>query len=282
MAKNNYEYRLVTPEEAIDLFKNHNTKNRNFRINVAQKYARDMLAGNWQNNGETISIDTNGNIKNGQHRLYAVYLTSKPQMLGFVTGVEPDVYVFDSQTKRSVSDNLRIAGLKPELANRYMTACVNNLVHVAFGGNSIYPTSVDIRRFIDKYSAECEQTVTICKYCSGKNGYKFTHNAAFMSAVLYALLGGVNYNVLNNFATTVRTGLYNDNTETAAISLRNSIIDGSLNGQGRMETIYRDRAIEKAINDYVNGKPRMKRYTMNEVGPYSSYLSKLIKEEFRK
>ncbi|MEH7879332.1 hypothetical protein V7799_17715 [Rhizobium laguerreae] len=61
---------MVTPEMAENILAARGP-NRNVSASVINKYARDMLAGRWQLNGQTIKISKDGQLLDGQHRLEA-------------------------------------------------------------------------------------------------------------------------------------------------------------------------------------------------------------------
>lgn len=64
------EYTFVTPELAVELLK-RNDRNRLIADAVVAKYKRDMIAGNWLLNGQTIKIGLSGRLLDGQHRCRA-------------------------------------------------------------------------------------------------------------------------------------------------------------------------------------------------------------------
>lgn len=61
---------LMTPGVAAELLR-RNPNNRNISAAKAEHYARDMAAGHWAENGETIIISRDGLLNDGQHRLQA-------------------------------------------------------------------------------------------------------------------------------------------------------------------------------------------------------------------
>ena len=60
----------ITPEYAKELL-DYNKKNRSLSKATVDRYAEDMRKDNWQQNGEAIKIDWDGNLIDGQHRLAA-------------------------------------------------------------------------------------------------------------------------------------------------------------------------------------------------------------------
>lgn len=73
------EIRTVTPEWAKQMLDELDKqvaagqfRQRGVAVRRVERYAADMTAGNWGLNGESICIDENGHLLNGQHRLHAV------------------------------------------------------------------------------------------------------------------------------------------------------------------------------------------------------------------
>lgn len=64
------EVRTITPTLAASILATSNG-NRPLKREKVKAYARDMAAGNWIMNGETIIIDVNGSLVDGHHRLTA-------------------------------------------------------------------------------------------------------------------------------------------------------------------------------------------------------------------
>lgn len=61
----------ITPERAHKLLSDNKKPNRLVTQRSVKMYARAMIEGRWVLNGETIQIDTEGDLANGQHRLLA-------------------------------------------------------------------------------------------------------------------------------------------------------------------------------------------------------------------
>lgn len=100
----------VTPEAALNLIE-ANTRNRPKRPAVVAKYANLMAKGEWRFNGDTIRIDRNGVLLDGQHRLHAIVESGVAQDMIVVSGLEPDVFTtIDVGAKRSAGDALALLG----------------------------------------------------------------------------------------------------------------------------------------------------------------------------
>lgn len=106
------EVMIVTPEEA-QAWLGANHKNRRIRSVGVSAYAKDMAAGRWTLNGESIKIDKHGNLVDGQHRLSAVIESDSPVEMLVVTGLEPEAMdTVDTGMKRTTADVLGMGGEK--------------------------------------------------------------------------------------------------------------------------------------------------------------------------
>ena len=88
-----------------------NPNNRNLRKPLVESYARDMLAGRWALNGESIKFDTAGHLCDGQHRLNAIVQSGQTVPMVIIRGLAPEVMQsVDAGAKRSYSDALKLMG----------------------------------------------------------------------------------------------------------------------------------------------------------------------------
>lgn len=63
---------IITPEIATEILERHNPRNRSVSESTVQSYAVDMKNGRWTSTHQGIAFDTNGDLLDGQHRLWAV------------------------------------------------------------------------------------------------------------------------------------------------------------------------------------------------------------------
>lgn len=100
----------VTPEMAAQ-WANANTKNRPVRNSRVNRFARDMAAGNWTLNGETIKIATDGTIIDGQHRIYACIESGVSFRSFVIAGLPPEVQdTVDAGAARTMADQFGLHG----------------------------------------------------------------------------------------------------------------------------------------------------------------------------
>lgn len=100
----------ITPSHAQALL-DHNENNRGVAALVVDKYRRDMKAGRWALNGQTIKIGKSGRLLDGQHRLLACTKASVPFPAIIVSGLEESVFeTFDLGARRSIGEILKDRG----------------------------------------------------------------------------------------------------------------------------------------------------------------------------
>jgi len=108
------EVKLVTPELAQAMLTCLHIDQRALRCMHMTTLSAHMKASRFEG-VDTIKIDSQGFVIDGQHRLAAVVQSDKPQWLIFVTDVPDDIKQYlDQGAKRSEGDRLKIQfGLNP-------------------------------------------------------------------------------------------------------------------------------------------------------------------------
>lgn len=102
----------IGPNDAQKLVKN-NTLNRTLRPSLVDKYAADMLDGNWKVDGSTVKVGTSGRLLDGQHRLHACIKANVPFTTAIAYDVDESTFdVIDTVRPRTLPDVLGIEGHK--------------------------------------------------------------------------------------------------------------------------------------------------------------------------
>ena len=100
----------LTPALAKKLLEN-NPANRPLSQPRAKRLAESISRGEWLANGETIIVDVNGALIDGQHRCLAVVISETPIQTLFVEGVSPEAFAtIDSGHARTNSDRFSVLG----------------------------------------------------------------------------------------------------------------------------------------------------------------------------
>jgi len=104
------EVMTITPDIARE-WTLLNTRNRPVRYNRVAQLARDMAAGKWELNGESIKLAADGTILDGQHRLYACIKAEVPFETIVVRGLPMEVQdTIDTGAARKMADQLTLRG----------------------------------------------------------------------------------------------------------------------------------------------------------------------------
>ena len=101
----------MTPTKAMGMLEK-NSNNRSSRQALVEQYASDMRNGLWNaENGETIKVDSDGGLLDGQHRLMAVVESGVTVKMVVVTGLSPSGReTIDTGLSRTAGDILYLAG----------------------------------------------------------------------------------------------------------------------------------------------------------------------------
>lgn len=100
----------VTPKKAEEWLQ-RNTNNRHLRSDLVERIRRDIIAGHWQDTGDTVKFNKKGDLIDGQHRLGAVVKSGKTVVMHVATGVPDDAKnVIDTGVARTARDVLVLSG----------------------------------------------------------------------------------------------------------------------------------------------------------------------------
>jgi len=117
----------ITPQIA-ERWLTRNARNRKANFATIEAYAIQIVNDQWKRTGQPIIFTDAGMLLDGQHRLWAIYLTGHPAWSYVLTDVphEEDLFAFvDNSRPRTAADALHIVGVNG-LANR-LTAIVRNI-----------------------------------------------------------------------------------------------------------------------------------------------------------
>ena len=238
---------FITPEIAAKYLK-RNTSNRKLRRTTAiDKYAYDMIAGNWTQCVAPIVFYEDGELADGQHRLAAIVESGCAQKFYVLHGVKREAGLnIDNGLPRSLVDSAKISGLDRSLTNEMIS-----LARALEMGNRTSSSLSNAERMalVQKHRAVCEWVL--------KNGPRGTgiRNSLVMAAVGRAWLREKNADLLKRYCEVLSTGFSEGPTETAAVSMRNylltrgfSIVDVRL---------WRDTFLkaQNSISYFMKGKP---------------------------
>jgi hypothetical protein len=192
----------ITPQVASEMLETNVDRNRPLKQGVVAKYASDMAAGNWvSDNGETIKIDGQGRLIDGQHRLQAVIRANMTLPFFVAYGVHNDAFMtVDTGAMRTTGNIMHVQG---EIDANKKAALTRNLLK--------------LRQHTCKYPLTHSSATTIIKaYAKDKevidDSYKFAESLNKKSQVklhastMGAFIALINTDKVRDFFHEVCTG----------------------------------------------------------------------------
>lgn len=115
----------ITPSVAEQLLE-RNTRNRPLKESTIKRYTKDLREGLWRSTAQPIVVDWNGDLLDGQHRLWACVSSGIPFTAYIALGEDPDTFsAYDRGTKRTAGDSLALLDYK----NANILAAAANKLH---------------------------------------------------------------------------------------------------------------------------------------------------------
>ena len=219
--------KIVTPEIAKEMLK-HNPHNRNISKEAVQKYASDIREGRWEITGDSITFDTNGTLKNGQHRLMAIIETGQP-LLSIIATADGNIY--DIGRQRSTGDIITLgdnAELKRICSTRIIGAAnvIINMTKNANKNKASKPETIEfISQNIDVFGWLRDSAIST-KCITGIS------SAGVLAAIATAYRCGYPDDKITRFNNVLTTGYMSSDEDKSIIALRNYLIDPKNERQG--------------------------------------------------
>lgn len=250
-----FKQETITPEVASEmLMKNY----RNRRINKRRvaMLMNDMENGNWTESPQPISLDAEGNLLDGQHRLTAIKKLGIPVQMSVAYEV-PKEAVIDRVLERASGDALYMRGMIDfEMSHKDVIAIVNKFLDNIDGCDVRTMPDSEKAAFINDHSDALRKTLEITGFSTTAT---FSKRAPVRAAILGAVINGVSSEKLSRFCEVLNTGFTDSPTESAAVVLRNFLIKNPAYGKAAS-----DKALlfaEMSIRDFIAEVPRRNSYT---------------------
>lgn len=243
----------IDADKAKELLNNAKTEVRNRRLsNVYVNRYKDMILSNqWYMNGETISLDKDGFLINGQHRLTAIIEAAKvnPDIkvkIMMVSGVEREAMAtIDSGNGRSVAQSAKISGVD---------ATPTKLAISRYCFLQPSESRRDLRRLnrltlINNY-VEHKEAIDFAARAFGHGSFLF---AVYRAIIARAYLCGADKEKLLRFMEVVDTGMSQSEVETTPIILRNLILrNRKINNYTTSQDFYQH--VSWCLKKFLDGK----------------------------
>lgn len=251
----------VTPDVACNWLE-RNLKNRHLRDADVKKYASDMRAGRWLAGGAVIKFDTDGNIVNGQHVLWAVIESGVTVPVFVLSGLDPEVFlVEDDHARRSIMDVVRIA--QPGRAFGTVHSGTASMLRQSIDwvqgrlAKTAWTRQEQVA-FIEEHHDAVQYAVSAFGGTGHGQGGGNTKRGILVAPVIAVVARayyGQDREQVARFARVLTTGLVEDVRENTAVLLRNWLLAGVGTRTATME-IRKDTYLraERALRGFLDGE----------------------------
>lgn len=212
---------MDTKIETIDPAKaerwlNENKVNRKLREGIVELYAKDMRNGNWTQCPVPISFYADGDLADGQHRLWAIVESQTTQTFNVTRGLsKADGLNIDTGLTRSLVDAARISGLQVGMSN--MATSVSRAVATGTAAVGRMSNAEKLQLY------EAHKEAVDWAIAHGPTGLRL-RNSVTLGAVARAYVWEEDKARLKRFCEVLSTGFQNGDDEAAAIAMRNYIL----------------------------------------------------------
>ena len=258
---------LITPEMAKEYLTHneHNPRKAN-RLQV-EAYARDLAAGKWQLNGETIVFDANGDLKNGQHRLMAIVKANTPAYVVVVRGIDPNITAFDYQKPRRLADQHGMS--------RNCETLANMIVSDAFRFKR--PAREMTGDYMETHKDMIHRAIALSQIGA-------THAVGMKrdvySAIYLLLRYGADADEIEQFMRVVNTQfMLTERESSSAIVLFKFLCDKLRTNADRASSLIGMETVITAYCDFSNGTKRTRAYKITSTSRVQNMLTGVRKED---
>lgn len=236
--------RRITPEFALELLTTRNPINRTIEKRRVKEYVEAIRQGKWVLSDVPISINTDGFLTNGQHRLTAIFDSETAVDLWMYFGIpEKAIYLHDGHRPRSLLDTARLVGVE---TNRLRLSATNFILETALTTKRV--GNEDRLAFQERHA---EAASFVCDKLT-ERGFQIAPIAAACIRAYYHFKrqeGGLER--LSQFIESLQSGVYDGQAENIApITLARFILRvRSFNGTARKDQYRKSIA---ALAAYLN------------------------------
>lgn len=207
----------VTPKLA-EAWINANKSNRKLREGLVEKYTCDMRAGKWTQCPEPISFYADGDLADGQHRLFAIIESDTTQEFPIARGLSREAGLnINTGAGRTLIDNARISGADTSLSPTLIAAAkAIEFGSLQWTGKGI--SNAETLSVVERHRAAAHFAATHVKR------KQLLCGATVLGAVGRAWYVEPDKNRIVRFCEVLGSGFYEGDAETAAVTLRNYLL----------------------------------------------------------
>ena len=237
-------WETITPKKA-EIYLDRNTCNRPLRGQKVDKLTHDMRNGTWTICPCPITFYDNGDVADGQHRLWAIIDSNTSQKFLVLHGLpRPAGLNLDTQERRNVIDNARISGTNSGLTTEVLS--ISKVVESGQRAGDALPDSRKIE-VADRHLDAVQWTIK-----HGPRG-RYLRNQCVMAAVARAWYHEADKEKLARFCKVLSDGFADGASESAAIALRNYLL---VKRDAHLLSLFSEsfRKVQNCIRVFMRGK----------------------------
>lgn len=220
----------VTPDIAAEML-SKNTSNRTIRNSRVKYYAQQMKEGKWHLTGQTITFAKDGQLLDGQHRLWAVIEADVP--VDFLVVYDADkVSTYDCGLKRSTRDQLQLGGV--DFSSAIMSpaglAIIKQCMNLEANGTILQKGKSipvdDVREWIEKNEDDADFFSALCYQQAGSTAIKGSRRAVIYATLwgIYKLDVGLTKDDINRVVDVLKNGLAKVEKDAPIVGFRNKLL----------------------------------------------------------
>lgn len=221
----------ITPTKAEQML-NRNKSNRKLREGLAEAYASDMKEGKWTECPMPIVFYDDGDVADGQHRLWAIIMSNTTQTFTVHRGLSREAGLnIDTGLGRTLVDNARISGANSDLSNRLLAVTRAVGSGSRWSNSAVKVTAAQRLAMVDEYGEAARWALA-----NAPKGRAFSH-ALVLGALARAWYYEEDKGRLARFSEVLTKGFMSEDGDGAAVALRNYLLAST--GFGRPD-VWRD------------------------------------------
>ncbi len=208
------ELMAVTPLQAKYWLEYKNGYNRRVSAGHVKNLARDIKAGNWKVTHLGIAFDTQGQLIDGQHRLWAIVTADMPVELYVWFNASPEsLKAVDRGRTRSVKDVLNISGAGYDVTD-YKVAALRVMVGGVDGDADL--TASEMSELLNVHGAALSFAMNHLPCVSSAIGINMSITRGVVARATYS----VDQFNLMDFCRKLTTGIISDPGESVIVNIR--------------------------------------------------------------
>lgn len=230
----------ITPQLAQDYLQ-RNPKNRNVSARLVEKYAQDIMQGQWSLTHQGIAFYEDGTLADGQHRLHGIIKAGVPVKMMVTHGLkQSDAINIDAHRARSAIDGIKIGSLSDWIQAKHLTM-LSLITH---------PKRLSTHESVDLLNMlEDSAKFALKAFPTNK---RYLTSSVIHAAITLAHHCGENPAKLMRFGDVFATGLAEKKEELVIALLREAFFNNNRGGaQDKYEKFLKT---QKAINCYCRGE----------------------------